>query len=50
MKLSYTTSLLFLLGVVSAAPSRLENREPSNAPINVSEAGADSLLQSMIVD
>lgn len=47
MKLSYATSLLVLLGVVSAAPSGLEARlqtDPDLVPITVSEADEQLLL------
>ena len=39
MKLSYSSLLAFLLlGSAVAAPNRLEQRDPSNAPINLKHA------------
>lgn len=46
MKLSHATSLLLLLGVVSAVPSGLEVRaDPPMDPITVSKAEVQLLLQ-----
>ena len=38
MKLSYPSLAFFLLGAAVAAPNKLEQREPSNAPINLAHA------------
>lgn len=38
MKLSYSSLAFLLLGAAVAAPNKLEQREPSNAPINLDHA------------
>ena len=38
MRLSYPSLAFFLLSAAVAAPNKLEQREPSNAPINLNHA------------
>ena len=45
MKLSYSSLAFLLLGAAVAAPNKLEQREPSNAPINLDHALEDGEIK-----